>query len=256
MEFDVFGSADAVADAGGDEAVDAEADANGGTDERDCLFVLGWGNRPEHEPVRWLIDRLVADGWRVHTATLPVHVTNVRHEWVAPVERYAADLDEFALLGHSAGGLTAAHARVSGVTTVTYLSPWWGYPPATSGPLSSFLAKIPADAKVLPSGMAGPHLLGEHATERQVRETPSRVSPRFLQATREAHEMLPAIDDDAVVFCSLSDRIVSTRAIGDRIDSDRIVLYDGGHELFSSRSREEHLDALLGALEDGPAALD
>jgi len=33
-------------------------------------------------------------------------------------------------------------------------------------------------------------------------------------------------------------------------------LYDGGHELFSSRSREEHLDALLGALEDGPAALD
>jgi len=68
--------------------------------------------------------------------------------------------------------------------------------------------------------------------------------------------MLPAIDDDAVVFCSLSDRIVSTRAIGDRIDSDRIVLYDGGHELFSSRSREEHLDALLGALEDGPAALD
>ncbi|SFR99351.1 hypothetical protein SAMN05216559_2193 [Halomicrobium zhouii] len=256
MEFDVFGSADAAADAGGDAVVDGESDTSDGAAERDCLFVLGWGNRPDHEPVRWLIDRLVADGWRVHTAALPVHVTNVRHEWVAPVERYAADLDEFALLGHSAGGLTAAHARVSGATTRTYLSPWWGYPPATSGPLPSLLAKIPADAKVLPSGMAGPHLLGEYATERQVAATPDRVSPRFLRATREAHDRLPAIDDDAVVFCSLSDRVVSTRAIGDRVDSDHVVLYDGGHELFSSVSRDDHLETLLGVLGQGPDALD
>ncbi|MFB6188736.1 MAG: alpha/beta hydrolase, partial [Halapricum sp.] len=57
-------------------------------------------------------------------------------------------------------------------------------------------------------------------------------------------------------FCTLSDRVVSTRAIGDRLPSERIVLYDGGHELFTSRSREDHLDTLLAALEDGPDALE
>ncbi len=245
MEFDVFDPGTTG------DAPDAASDPVAG----DCLFVLGWGNRPSHEPVRWLIDRLVGDGWRVHAATLPVHVTDVGREWVAPVESYAADLDEFALLAHSAGGLTAAHARLPGVTTRTYLSPWWGYPPATSGRLPSLLSRIPTDAKVLPSDMDGPYLLGEHATGRQVADTPSRVSPRFLRTTREAHRTLPAIDDDAVVFCSLSDRVVSTRAIGDRVGSDRIVLYDGGHELFSSGSRTSHLDGLLGALADGPDAL-
>jgi len=35
----------------------------------------------------------------------------------------------------------------------------------------------------------------------------------------------------------------------------RIRLYEGGHELFSSRSREAQVEPLLGALADGPAAL-
>ena len=243
MKFDVFEPTE----------TDGERDPDG---VRDCLFVLGWGNRPDHAPVRWLVDRVVDDGWRVHTATLPVHVTDVRREWVAPVERYAADLDEFALLGHSAGGLTAAHARVDGATTRTYLSPWWGYPPATSGALPALLSRIPSDAKVLPSDMSGPHLLGEHATERQVAAVPDRVSPRFLRATREAHAALPEIGDDAVVFCSLSDRVVSTRAIGDRVASERIALYDGGHELFSSTSRDDHLETLLSVVDEGPQALE
>lgn len=111
MKFEVFGP----------EGANDDGDAAG-----ECFFVLGWGNRPDHEPVRWLIDRLIDEGWRVHTATLPVHVTDVQREWVAPVERYAADLAEFALLAHSAGGLTAAHASLHGATTRTYLSPGGG----------------------------------------------------------------------------------------------------------------------------------
>lgn len=69
------------------------------------MFVLGWGNRPTHGPVQWLVDRLT-DRYHVHTATLPVHVTDIPREWVQPVERYAADLDEPAVLAHGAGGLT------------------------------------------------------------------------------------------------------------------------------------------------------
>lgn len=228
---------------------------DGDVDRPDCLFVLGWGNRPEHEPVRWLIDRIVDDGWQVHTATLPPHVTDVGTEWVDPVESYAADLGDPAVLAHSAGGLTVAHADVDAVTT-TYLSPWWGDPPARQGPLASLFASIPGDQRFLPSGIDDRSILGEHATDQQLADGPDRVSPAFLRATKRAHRTLPEVDDAAVVFCSLTDQVVSRRAIGERMPAERTVLYDGGHELFSSRSREAHLPRILAALSDGPAALD
>ncbi|PSP92498.1 alpha/beta hydrolase [Halobacteriales archaeon QS_4_62_28] len=231
-----------------------EFDTFGDSADPDCLFVLGWGNRPGHEPVRWLIDRIAEDGWWVHTATLPVHVTDVASEWVAPVETYATDLDDPAVLAHSAGGLTVAHAALDAATT-TYLSPWWGDPPARRGPLADVLAKIPGDRKLLPSSIDDPTILGKHATARQLADGPDYVSPAFLRATRQAHRTLPAITDDAVVFCSLTDRVVSTHAVGENVPADRTVLYDGGHELFSSGSRERHLPTVLAALSAGTAAL-
>jgi predicted alpha/beta hydrolase family esterase len=231
-----------------------EFDRFGDDTDPSLLFVLGWGNRSEHEPVRWLVDRLVAADYHVHTATLPVHVTDVQREWVRPVETYAADLDDPAVLAHSAGGLTVAHADLDARTT-TYLSPWWGFPPATESPLLDLLAKLPTDRRFLPSSIDDTALLGEHATAQQVADAPDRVSPRFIRAVRRAHRTLPPAREEAVCFCSLSDRVVSTRAIGDRLGSDQIRLYDGGHELFSSRSRDEHLDTLLAALENGVDAL-
>ncbi|WP_018256333.1 alpha/beta fold hydrolase [Halomicrobium katesii] len=226
----------------------------GEASDPDCLFVLGWGNRPAHEPVRWLIDRIAADGRRVHTATLPPHVTDVSEQWVRPVESYAADLDDPAVLAHSAGGLTVAHADLDAVTT-TYLSPWWGDPPSRQGPIVDLFASIPGNAKLLPSGVSDRSLIGEHATDEQLADGPDRVSPAFLRATKRAHRTLPEIDDEAVVFCSLTDRVVSTRAIGQRMPAARTVLYDGGHELFSSRSRDEHVPTLLSALERGRDAV-
>ncbi|MEF8826598.1 MAG: alpha/beta hydrolase, partial [Halapricum sp.] len=216
-----------------------ELDRFGGDADPPLLFVLGWGNRPDHAPVRWLIDRLVEDGWYVHTATLPVHVTDAGSEWIRPVERYADGLADPAILGHSVGGLTVAHAGLDARTT-TYLSPWWRLPPATDGPLVDLLARVPTDRKVVPLGMVDAELLGDHATARQVADSPDRVSPAFLRTVRWAHRNVPDINEDAVVFCSLSDRVISTRAIGERVPSDRVVLYAGGHELFSSPTRDRH----------------
>jgi hypothetical protein len=231
-----------------------EFDRFGDESDPDLLFVLGWGNRPTHEPVRWLIDRLTED-WRVHTATLPVHVTAVRREWVDPVSAYAADLSDPAVLAHSAGGLTVGHADISSSTT-TYLSPWWGFSPATGGRVLDIAARIPLDVKFLPSGIDDPSVLGEHATERQIADGAGRVSPAFLRTVRDAHRTLPPAEDGAVVFCSLTDQVVSTRAIGERVPAERIRLYDGGHELFSSRSRDRHLDTLRAVLSEGPAGLE
>ncbi|WP_181685506.1 alpha/beta hydrolase [Halorhabdus salina] len=231
-----------------------EFDRFGDDSDPDLLFVLGWGNRPTHEPVRWLLDRLV-ENWQVHTATLPVHVTDVQREWVAPVAAYAADLTDPAVLAHSAGGLSVAHADVDARTT-TYLSPWWGFSPTTSGRMLDIVARIPLDRKLLPSGIDGASLLGEYATERQVADGADRVSPPFLRTVQQAHRTLPTIGDDAVVFCSLTDQVVSTQAIGERVPAERICLYDGGHELFSSRSRDRHLDTLRAVLSEGAAGLE
>ncbi len=231
-----------------------EFDQFGDEDDPSLLFVLGWGNRPEHEPVRWLIDKLTAADWHVHTATLPVHVTNIPEEWVRPVERYAADLDEPAVLAHSAGGLTAAHADID-AKTMTYLSPFWGEPPSRQTPIIGLVAQLPTNRKFLPGGIDDPDMLGEYATAQQVADVPENVSPALLGTMRDAHATLPPARHDAVCFCSLCDEIVSTRAIGQQLPSERIVLYDGGHELFSSRSREDHLDTLLAVLEDGPDGL-
>lgn len=234
-----------------------EPDDGGRTDStEDVLFVLGWSNRPTHEPVRWLVDTLTEAGWRVHTAKLPEHVTDVQREWVEPVEEYAAEvLEEFALLAHSAGGLTSAHASLPGATTYTYLSPWWGEPPARQNAVTAIAARIPGDLKILPSGIDSTELLGPLAQQEQIDDTPRRASPAFVRAIHRAHRTLPPIDEDAVVFCSLSDRVVGTRAIGDRVPPERIELYEGGHEVFSAAKREEHVETLLAALEEGADAL-
>ena len=83
-------------------------------DEADSplLLVLGWGNRPGHAPVEWLIDQLT-EAYYVHTATLPVHITDVDSEWVRPLEEYADELTAPAVVAHSAGGLTVARADIA-----------------------------------------------------------------------------------------------------------------------------------------------
>ncbi|MDS0277622.1 alpha/beta hydrolase [Halomicroarcula sp. S1AR25-4] len=222
--------------------------------ERDCLFVLGWGNRCRHENVQWLVDR-VAERYRVHAVELPTHITDVRQEWVTPVREYAEDLDEFALLAHSAGGLTTAHADFDGVTNRVYLSPWWGSDFPLPDPVVDAIASLPVRTPFIPTGALEAEAIGNLATAAQLADGPDAASPAFLRTTRRAHATLPPARENAVAFCTLTDTVVDPRAIGERLPADRIRLYDGGHELFSSSSRDRHVDTVLDALTDGPAAL-
>jgi len=277
--------------------------------DRDCLFVMGWGNRWDHESVRWLIDQLADADYRVHAAELPTRLEDFRADWVEPVAEYARDLDEFAMLGHSAGGLVAT--AIDGADTHVYLSPFWGFPPQFPDWVLDLVARVPTTMPFVPTRIDDPAVFGVYAGDERVRDTPSWLSPGFIRETRDAQSrLLPAnvnlaaiasgqrrspaqarsaadegegvggdvetdtttaeerpaprtdlptprwsVEDDAVVFCSLSDEVASLRAIGGRVNADNVVLYEGGHELFASTSRDQHLPTLLAALEEGDDAL-
>jgi alpha-beta hydrolase superfamily lysophospholipase len=265
--------------------------------ERDCLFVMGWGNRWDHESVRWLIDELADAEYRVHVAELPTRLDDFRADWVEPVAEYARDLEEFALLSHSAGGLVAT--TIDGADTHVYLSPFWGYSLAYPDWALELVARVPTTMPFIPTRIDDPAIFGEYAGEERLQDTPSWLSPAFVRETRDAQSrLLPAnvnlaaiarrsrppeatvtdeteesadedrtprtdlptprwsVEDDAVVFCSLSDEVVSLNAIGARVNADNVVLYEGGHELFASTSREQHVPTLLAALEAGDDALE
>lgn len=229
-----------------------EFDRFGDDGDPTLLVVLGWGNRTHHEPVRWLIDHF-SEGFHVHTATLPVHVTDVQAEWVRPVERYAADLDSPALLGHSAGGLTAAHADVD-ARTRTYLSPWWGFHADLDNPLVSALMKLPISRPILPAS-ATREDLGELASDEWLEDAPDYAAPTFLREAKRAQERMPPFDTDDAVFYSPTDPIVGAGAIESQVPASNRVSYEGGHELFCSRSRDDHIDTVLAAVDEGADAL-
>ena len=228
----------------------------GPEDGPDLVCILGWGNRLDHENVQWLLDQFTDEGYRVHAFEIPVVITDFEREYVAPVDRYVEGLEGYRLVGHSAGGLVAAY--LEGAHTTTFLSPFWGFPEGQVGvddALLELASLVPLAKPVLPSGTASRSAIGELATERELREGPSRAAPTFIRESLQAHRSRPPIDEEAVVFCSLADPVVSTRTIGEAVPAERTVVYDGGHELFASRSRKDHADTLLAVVDEGADAL-
>ncbi|SIR57891.1 alpha/beta hydrolase [Natronorubrum thiooxidans] len=222
--------------------------------DTDLVFVMGWGNRWTHENVSWLIGKLTDAGYRVHAFELPTNIDDFKADWLEPIAEYVLELEEYQLLGHSAGALVGQ--ALDGADNHVYLSPWWGYSEAYPEPLLDVVAKLPTTFPCLPIGEMDREALGEKATDHQLATLPRWVSPAFVRETRRAQAELLTIDHDAIVFCSLRDPVVSLAPIGERVPADHVVLYDGGHELFSAVSRDRHIDTLLAALEDGADALE
>ncbi|QRV14118.1 alpha/beta fold hydrolase [Haloterrigena salifodinae] len=222
--------------------------------EEELVFVMGWGNRWTHENVSWLIGKLTEAGYRIHAFELPTNIDDFKADWLEPIAEYVRDLEGYQLLGHSAGALIAQ--ALDGADNHVYLSPWWGYGETFPEPLLEAVSKLPTTLPCLPVSGLDREAIGEEATDHQLETTPNWVSPAFVRETRRAQEELLTIDHDAVVFCSLRDPVISLRPIGERVPAEHVVLYDGGHELFSSASRERHLETLLAALEDGAVAVE
>ncbi|ADB61690.1 hypothetical protein Htur_2819 [Haloterrigena turkmenica DSM 5511] len=222
--------------------------------DEELVFVMGWGNRWTHENVSWLIGKLTEAGYRVHAFELPTNIDDFKADWLEPIAEYVRDLEEYQLLGHSAGALIAQ--ALDGAENHVYLSPWWGYGEAFPDALLEAVSKLPTTLPCLPVSGLDREAIGEEATDHQLETTPKWISPAFVRETRRAQEELLTIDHDAVVFCSLRDPVISLRPIGERVPAEHVVLYDGGHELFSSASRDRYVETLLSALEDGAEAVE
>jgi len=222
---------------------------DGGT--RELVFVLGWGNRIEHESVQWLVDRLVEANYRVTVFQIPTVVTDFESEWIAPVAAYVEGLEPYRLLSHSTGGLIAEY--LEGAETRVYLSPWWGFHEDLQNPVVSLAMKLPVSWSILPTGGTDREMLGELATDRQLADTPSRVAPTFLREANRAQQRLPSFQfpERGVVFYTPEDAVVGVDAIRERTPEANLVAYDGGHQLFDSPSREDHIETILAALEQG-----
>ncbi|MFC7203498.1 alpha/beta fold hydrolase [Haloferax namakaokahaiae] len=219
----------------------------------DVLFVLGWGNKPGHKSVEWLLDRLAYAGYRVHAVELPTNGWDFDSQYVNPVRAYAIDRNIDLVLSHSTGGLVAAHLNLA-VRNV-FLSPWWGMRFGTlDGLLWPLVRRLPTAYPFIPSGLSR-EAIGDLKLAAEVQDSPSKVSPAFLSTIYDAQQTLPPFRPTDVVFYSPTDRVVDTRAIGERTPAANLRPYDGGHEFFASESREQTLTEVLAALDDGVEAV-
>lgn len=219
----------------------------GAADRGDLLFALGWGNRPEHEPVEWLLDRLADAGWTVHAVQFPENGTDFERDYSNPLARVRDEVEPAVCAGHSLGGLALAH--LSGDDARVYSAPFWGFGASgVAGSLLPVVARVPSERRLLPV-RHDPTAIGDLKPSDERSAAQDGVSPAWLGAIRRGQRSLPPFRQGSVVFCSLTDRVVSTAAIGLRAPADRVRLYDGGHEFFASTGREATLSRFCDALD-------
>jgi hypothetical protein len=222
-------------------------EAAGPTDRGDLLFALGWGNRPGHDPVDWLLDGLTDAGWTVHAVEFPENGTDFERDYLAPLSQAREEVDPTVCAGHSLGGLTLSH--LPGDDARVYSAPFWGFGVSgVTGRLLPLVARIPSDRRSIPV-QSDPTAIGDLKPTNERAASEDGVSPDWLSAMRRAQRSLPAFRPGSVVFCSLTDRVVSTSAIGRRAPADQVRLYDGGHEFFASTGRESTLERFCDALD-------
>jgi hypothetical protein len=226
-----------------------------GDGDRRLVFVLGWGNRPHHDGVQWLVDHLTDADYLVDVIEIPRTISDFEREYLDPVQSHLEGLDEYRLLSHSTGGLITRYVEGDALQTRTYLSPWWGFHDALQNPFISGFMRLPIPYPILPASSDRSDL-GELATDEWLEDSPSMIAPTFLREARRAQRSMPPFDERDVVIYNPDDPIVSGAAIEDDAPPSNRIAFEGGHELFNSGSRDEHVDEVLAAIESGVDGID
>lgn len=210
------------------------------------LFVMGFGNRFGGDSVEWIVDRFTDAGYRVHAVRLPTDSTDFDREYRRPVQRVHDEQEPAVVVGHSLGGLVTAFLETTARTV--YLSPWWGiYEGKVSAWQRWIIPRLPIRARVLPINTRREEI-GRYLSDDEWEQLPKRISPVYITEIYRAQRARPPIGEQAVVFVSLTDTIVSLTAIGRAVDSGQVTLYDGGHQLFAATGRRAVMDEVLAEL--------
>lgn len=227
-----------------------------GDGDEELVFVLGFGNRPEHDSLQWLIEQLIGAGYQVTAFELPRTITDFEMEYLAPIREYTKTLDSYRLLSHSTGGLITRYIEADErLQTRTYLSPWWEFRPELQHPVLSLLLFLPISKPILPARITQDDL-GELASASWLADAPKYASVTFLREAKRAQEQLPPFDTRDVVLYNPDDTVVGVDVIEQHTPRDNRIRFSGGHELFCSKSRETHIDSLLAVIDDGISALE
>jgi len=200
----------------------------------DLLFVMGWGNRVDGTNERWFAEQLAGEGYRVTLVELPTNPTDFDRDYLEPVADVAGDLADPVVVGHSTGGLVAAHLEPD---RAVYVSPWWAfYGEQIRSWLLEWGPKLPIERPVVPIDFDR-EAVGPRVTDRGWRRVPDRVSPAFVREIRTAQGDLPEVSDRARVCVSLQDTVVGLQGVGAWVPPERVHLYDGRHEPFAAADR-------------------
>jgi dienelactone hydrolase len=211
----------------------------------DLLFAMGWGTRVDGTNERWFAEQLAAEGYRVTLVEFPTNPTDFEREYLEPLVDLRGDLEDPMVVGHSTGGLIAAHLQPE---RAVYVSPWWAfYGEKLRGWLVELVSKLPVSTPVVPIDFAREEV-GPRVTDRGWERVPDRVSPAFIREIRRAQAALPPIADRARVCASLADTVVGLQGIGPRVPPERVHLYDGRHEPFAAADREAATAVVTDAL--------
>ncbi|WP_049987273.1 alpha/beta fold hydrolase [Halobellus rufus] len=227
-----------------------------GTGGEDLLVVLGWGNKPTHEHVAWLLTRLLDAGYRVHAVTLPTNGWDFDRQYVDPLDAYLSERDIDLALSHSTGGLVAEHLAERHDLRNVFCSPWWGIDATGVVDRAVLWAfdRLPTTRRLYEPGL-DVEAIGDLKSAAEAATGPSGLSPAFLATVREAQSGLTAFDERDAVCYAPDDSVVDPGAIEARVPEANRRAYDGGHEFFASSCRERVLDDVLAALDAGPDGL-
>jgi len=214
-------------------------------DGDDLLFLMGWGNRVDGTNERWFATQLADAGYRVTLVEIPTNPTDFDREYLSPAASIRDSLDDPMVVGHSTGGLIAAHLRPE---RAVYVSPWWAfYGEKLRGWLLEWGSKLPVSVPLVPVDFDREEV-GPRVTDRGWERVPDRVSPNFVREIREAQASMPDVPERARVCASLRDTVVGLQGVGDRVPAERVHLYDGGHEPFAATDREAATAVVTDAL--------
>lgn len=216
----------------------------GRDNNKDLLFILGWGDKLDSHNLMWLVDVTIGAGFRTHAVELPTAIRDFETEYLSPVREYQGTLGEHVVLANSMGGLVAAYLNAQRKTI--YLSPWWGiFGDKLRRTTLRLVSKIGLGIPFLPIDFSREEI-GELTVESDWESVPKRATPVWLREIMKAQQNMPPLQRNSVVFCSLKDTVISLKAIGER--TNHVILYDGYHELFSSSNREVYREELVNAL--------